>query len=89
MILIVEGFIIRASQYSLCQRLDRARGIRYDLEDCERRVPAEFILSQIRYRYPTLAEAFGTGWVGILPPFLSNIVFVVAAYIEYNKYDLR
>lgn len=89
MILIVEGFIIRASQYSLCQRLDRVRGIRHDLEDCERRVPAEFILNQIRYRYQTLAEAFGTGWVGILPPFLSNIVFLVAASIKFNKYDLR
>lgn len=89
MILMVEGFVIKAFQYSLCQRFDRVRGIRHDLEDCERRVPAEFRLGKIRYRYQTLAEAFGTGWVGILPPFLSNIVFVVAASIEFNKYDLR
>jgi len=85
----MEGFVIRASGYSLCQRFDRARGIRHDLENCERRVSAEFNLGKIRYRYPTLAEAFGTGWIGVLPPFLSNIVFVVAAYIKYNKYDLR
>ncbi len=89
MIIMVEGFVIRAFQYSLCQRFDRVRGIRHDLEDCERRVPAEFRLGKIRYRYPTLAEAFGTSWVGILPPFLSNIVFVVAASIKFNKYDLR
>jgi ABC-type transport system involved in multi-copper enzyme maturation permease subunit len=89
MILIVEGFIIRASQYSLYQRFDRVRGIRHDLENCERRVPAEFILSQIRYRYQTLAEAFGTGWVDILLLFLFNILFLVAAFIKFKKYDVR
>ena len=66
----MEGFVIRASGYSLCQRFDRARGIRCDLENYQKRVSAEFILSQIRYRYQTLAEAFGTGWVDILLLFL-------------------
>jgi len=47
------------------------------------------ILSQIRYRYQTLAEAFGTGWVDILLLFLFNILFLVAAFIKFNKYDVR
>ncbi len=73
----------------LCQRSDRVRGIRHDLEDCQERVPAEFILSEIRYRYQTFAEAFGTGWVDILLLFLFNILFLVAAFIKFNKYDVR
>ena len=89
MIPTMEGFVIRASGYSLCQRFDRARGIRHDLENCERRVSAEFRLGKIRYRYQTLAEAFGTGWVGILLLFLFNILFLVAAFIKFNKYDVR
>jgi len=40
----MEGFVITASGYSLCQRFDRVKGILHDLDDCERRVPAEFIL---------------------------------------------
>jgi len=59
------------------------------LEDCQERVPAEFILSQIRYRYLTLAEAFGTGWADILLIFLFNILFLFAAFIKFNKYDVR
>jgi len=59
------------------------------LEDYQERVPAEFILSQIRYRYQTFAEAFGTGWVDILLLFLFNILFLVAASMKLNLYDLR
>ena len=59
------------------------------MENCEKGVTAEFILSEIRYRYQTLAEAFGTGWVDILLLFLFNILFLVAAFIKFNKYDVR
>jgi len=58
------------------------------LEDWKERVPAEFILSEIRYRYQALAEAFGTGWVDILLLFLFNILFLVATFIKFNKYDV-
>jgi len=61
----------------------------HDLENCQERVPAEFILGRIRCHYQTLAEAFGTDWVNILLLFLFNILFLVAAFIKFNKYDVR
>ena len=58
------------------------------MEDYQKRILVEFGLGQILYRYQTL-EAHGTGWVGILLIILFNILFLVAAFIKFNKYDLR
>jgi len=44
---------------------------------------------EMDYRQITLAEILETGWVDILLLFLFNILFFVAAFLRFRKYDVR
>lgn len=43
----------------------------------------------MKYQYTPLAEALQAGWVDILLLFLFNILFFLAAFIRFRKYDVR
>jgi len=44
---------------------------------------------EMDYRQITLAEVLETGWVDILLLSLFNILFFVAAFLRFRKYDVR
>ncbi len=44
---------------------------------------------EMDYRRRTLAEAFEAGWTDILMLFLFNILFFIAAFLRFRKYDVR
>jgi len=46
-------------------------------------------IPDIHYEYTSLAEALQSGWVDILLLFLFNILFFVAAFLRFRKYDVR
>lgn len=46
-------------------------------------------IPEMHYRYQTLAEALQAGWADILLLFLFNILFFIAAFLRFRKYDVR
>jgi ABC-type transport system involved in multi-copper enzyme maturation permease subunit len=46
-------------------------------------------IPEMHYRYRTLAEALQSGWADILLLFLFNILFFIAAFLRFRKYDVR
>ena len=50
---------------------------------------AKASLPEMHYRYQTLAEALQAGWADILLLFLFNILFFIAAFLRFRKYDVR
>lgn len=51
--------------------------------------PATVSFPEMHYQYSTLAEALQTGWIDMLLLFLFNILFFLAAFVKFRKYDVR
>jgi len=51
--------------------------------------PSKTSLPEMYYQHQTLAEALHTGWADILLLFLFNILFFIAAFLRFRKYDVR
>jgi ABC-type transport system involved in multi-copper enzyme maturation permease subunit len=51
--------------------------------------PSKAVLPEMRYTYPTVAQAFQTGWPDVLLLLLSDVLFCALAFLGLSKYDVR
>jgi ABC-type transport system involved in multi-copper enzyme maturation permease subunit len=51
--------------------------------------PSRASFPDMKYQYTNLAEALQAGWVDVLLLFLFNILFFLAAFLSFRRYDVR
>jgi ABC-type transport system involved in multi-copper enzyme maturation permease subunit len=51
--------------------------------------PKRASIPDMHYQYQTLSEALQAGWADILLLCIFNILFFIAAFLRFRKYDVR